>query len=65
MRTAESQANLNKQTVLGLLKAADRIRRHFNEILRARGLTVQQYNALRILRGAGPEGLPTAYSAPD
>lgn len=59
MTTSESSKQLNNETVLSLLKAADRMQRHFTEILRSRGLTIQQYNALRILRGAGPEGLPT------
>jgi DNA-binding MarR family transcriptional regulator len=59
MKTSESTDQRNNQTVLSLLKATDRVQRHFTEILRSRGLTVQQYNALRILRGAGPKGLPT------
>lgn len=57
-RPSETQ-RLNKATVLSLLKAADRVQRHFTEILREHGLTVQQFNALRILRGAGADGLPT------
>lgn len=59
MQTSESTERLNQTAVLSLLKAGDRVRRHFTGILRRRGLTLQQYNALRILRGAGPEGLPT------
>lgn len=59
MTTSESTKQLNNKTVLSLLKATDRMQRHFSEILRSRGLTIQQYNALRILRGAGPRGLPT------
>lgn len=59
MTTSESTKQLNNKTVLSLLKATDRMQRHFSEILRSRGLTIQQYNALRILRGAGPKGLPT------
>lgn len=54
----DSKGPLDKQAVLSLLTAADRIRRHYTEILQAHGLTLQQYNALRILRGAGPRGLP-------
>jgi len=49
----------SKETILSVLKAADRIRRHFTEILKPFGLTLQQFNVLRILRGAGPQGLPT------
>lgn len=59
MTTGETTKQLNNKTVLSLLKATDRMQRHFTEILRSRGLTIQQYNALRILRGAGPQGLAT------
>ena len=44
---------------MSILEAADRTRRLFQPILEARGLTQQQYNVLRILRGAGENGLPT------
>lgn len=50
---------LDKDAILSVLKAADRIRRHFAKILGPYGLTLQQFNVLRILRGAGPQGLPT------
>ena len=59
MKDAEISRSIEKQTVLSLLEAADRLRRHFNEVLAFSGLTLQQYNILRILRGAGAEGLPT------
>jgi len=49
----------SKETILSVLKAADRIRRNLTEILKPFGLTLQQFNVLRILRGAGPQGLPT------
>ena len=49
----------DKEAILSVLKAADRTRRHFTEILKPFGLTLQQFNVLRILRGAGPQGLPT------
>ncbi len=54
-----SERSLEKRAVVGLLAAADRTRRHFSEVLRPWGLTLQQYNVLRILRGAQPEPLPT------
>ncbi len=44
---------------LGLLRTADVIRRHFDSVVEPYGLTLQQYNVLRILRGASPDGLPT------
>jgi DNA-binding MarR family transcriptional regulator len=48
-----------KDAVVSILKAADRIRRYFHEVMEPWGVTQQQFNVLRILRGAGPEGLPT------
>lgn len=47
------------EVVVGVLRTAAVIERYFNQVLMPRGLTVQQYNVLRILRGAGTEGLPT------
>jgi DNA-binding MarR family transcriptional regulator len=44
---------------VGLMRTADVVRRQGAAILEPRGITVQQYNVLRILRGAGEEGLPT------
>lgn len=42
-----------------LLRTADESRRYVTRLLEAEGVTLQQYNVLRILRGAGDEGLPT------
>lgn len=42
-----------------LLSAADRVRTSFEKIYAPFDITSQQYNVLRILRGAGTEGLPT------
>ena len=44
---------------LALLRAADALRRVMGQVVGAEGVTLQQYNVLRILRGAGEEGLPT------
>lgn len=44
---------------VGLLRTADVLRRVLTEQVRAGGITLQQYNVLRILRGAGGAGLPT------
>jgi len=44
---------------IALLRTTDQVRRRMSAVLEAEGITVQQYNVLRILRGAGPEGLPT------
>ena len=42
-----------------LLSTADRVRNSFEKIYSPFDITIQQYNVLRILRGAEPEGLPT------
>ena len=44
---------------LGLMRTADVFHRRGAAIVEPRGNTLQQYNVLRILRGAGEEGLQT------
>ncbi|HXT18965.1 MAG TPA: MarR family transcriptional regulator [Gemmatimonadaceae bacterium] len=44
---------------MSILRTAALIERHFAQVVARTGVTVQQYNVLRILRGAGEEGLPT------
>lgn len=52
--------SLTQETLLALWLAADHARRPFEALLAEHGeLTLQQYNVLRILRGAGERGLPT------
>lgn len=48
-----------QEAVLGLLRTADVVRRLVARSLEPYDVTPQQYNVLRILRGAGAEGLPT------
>lgn len=48
-----------KAAVLGILRAADALRRRLTALLEPYGITAQQFNVLRILRGARPEGLCT------
>jgi DNA-binding MarR family transcriptional regulator len=45
--------------VLGLLRTADLVRRQGAALVEPHGITLQQFNVLRILRGAGDDGLPT------
>ena len=45
--------------VVSLLLTADRLRRGLADVVEPHGLTLQQYNVLRILRGAKEKGLPT------
>jgi DNA-binding MarR family transcriptional regulator len=47
------------EAVVGLMRTADLIRRHGAALVEPHGITLQQFNVLRILRGAGSEGLPT------
>lgn len=49
----------SQEAVLGILRTADLLRRVISKIVEPWGITQQQYNVLRILRGAGGEGLPT------
>ena len=52
-------ASPSQEALLGLLRTADVVRARIAEIVEPHGVTPQQYNVLRILRGAAPEGLPT------
>jgi MarR family transcriptional regulator, organic hydroperoxide resistance regulator len=45
--------------VVALQRAADRVRRRAARILEPHGITVQQYNVLRILESAEEDGVPT------
>jgi DNA-binding MarR family transcriptional regulator len=47
------------EAFVALLRTADVVRQRAAAGLASSGLTPQQYNVLRILRGAGEEGLPT------
>jgi len=47
-----------QEAYLALLRTADALQTQVEAWLKEFGLTGTQYNALRILRGAGPEGLP-------
>jgi DNA-binding MarR family transcriptional regulator len=47
-----------QEAYLSLLRTADALESQVEAWLKEFGLTGTQYNALRILRGAGPEGLP-------
>jgi DNA-binding MarR family transcriptional regulator len=48
-----------QEAALGLLRTADAMKRSLAQVIEPHGITPQQYNVLRILRGAGAEGLPT------
>ena len=50
---------LAREAKVALLRAAQGVRWRMAELLAPAGLTLQQYNVLRILRGARPDPLPT------
>lgn len=52
-------ASIYEETWLAVVKTADGLRRATGRRLEARDTTLQQYNVLRILRGAGPRGVAT------
>jgi DNA-binding MarR family transcriptional regulator len=48
-----------EEAAVSLLRTADMLRRMIGALIEPEGITAQQYNVLRILRGAGEAGLPT------
>lgn len=62
-RTSPAPGSLAHQGVLALLRTVDRVRRHLARVVEPQGITLQQFNVLRILRGADrggeKDGLPT------
>lgn len=51
--------SVKAEVAVSILRTAALIERHFAQVVAQSGITVQQYNVLRILRGAGEEGIPT------
>jgi DNA-binding MarR family transcriptional regulator len=52
-------ADTAEEAVVTLVATADRVRDGLSQVADRHGITLQQYNVLRILRGAGAAGLPT------
>jgi len=52
-------ANAAEEATVALLRTADVVRGELERTLAGRGITLQQYNVLRILRGAHPGRMPT------
>jgi DNA-binding MarR family transcriptional regulator len=48
-----------QEAAVTLLRTADVVRRRLASVIEGHGITAQQYNVLRILRGSEPDGLPT------
>lgn len=49
---ARQSGSLEEEVALNLWRTADRLQIHFTRLFREHGLTPQQYNVLRVLRGA-------------
>jgi DNA-binding MarR family transcriptional regulator len=52
-------ASAAEEAVVTLVATAGRVRNGLSRVVEQSGITLQQYNVLRILRGAGASGLPT------
>ena len=50
--------SLEQEVLLNLVRSADYVMRAHEDTLKGYGLSPEQYNVLRILRGAGESGLP-------
>ncbi len=48
-----------QEALLGLMRTTDLVRRRVAAVIEPHGITLQQYNVLRILRGGGTDGVPT------
>jgi DNA-binding MarR family transcriptional regulator len=48
-----------QEATIALLRTADVVRRRLTHTVDPHGITLQQYNVLRILKGAAPDPLPT------
>jgi DNA-binding MarR family transcriptional regulator len=68
VRTSRLQAEIKQtrpfgstaeEAAIAILRTADALRHHFGAVIEPHGVTQQQYNVLRILRGSHPEPLPT------
>ena len=52
-------ASKREEAFVALLRTAAVVRRPVMHVMERRGISMAQYNVLRILRGAGSDGLPT------
>jgi DNA-binding MarR family transcriptional regulator len=57
IKQAKPFVNLREETILNLLRTVDHVTHGLQRLLKSGGISQTQYNVLRILRGAGPEGL--------
>jgi len=59
IRQTKPFVSVEQEGLLGILRTADHLRRRGGGLLAPHGISNQQYNVLRILRGAHPGKLPT------
>jgi DNA-binding MarR family transcriptional regulator len=52
-------ASAAEEAVVTLVATAGRVRDGLSRVVEQSGITLQQYNVLRILRGGGKDGVPT------
>ncbi len=57
-KSSKPSLSLENRIFVALLQTADTLAQEAEQLLKGAGLTGAQYNVLRILRGAAPEGLP-------
>jgi DNA-binding MarR family transcriptional regulator len=50
-------AGPEEEALLSIRRTSDRLQHHFHQSIKCMGITATQYNVLRILRGAGENGL--------
>lgn len=51
--------SVGQEALVGMMRTTDLLRRGLSALVEPSGITLQQYNVLRILRGAGTDGIPT------
>lgn len=59
LRQSRPFRSLSQEAYVGIARTASVLNRLTASILEEEGISVAQYNVLRILRGAGADGLPT------
>ncbi len=59
LKQSKPFSSATQEAVVALFRTTDMVKRATAGAVEPHGITLQQYNVLRILRGAGKEGLPT------
>ncbi|HVC19713.1 MAG TPA: MarR family transcriptional regulator [Vicinamibacterales bacterium] len=59
LRQRKPFVSTSHEAVVDIIRTADHVRRVLFRAIAPSGITSQQFNVLRILRGAGEDGLPT------